>query len=206
MGIDWPCTDRRPPHPGFALLKYWGEKMPMGYSVFTSNVDGQFQKAGFAESRIHECHGSIHHLQCLLPCIPDIWSAEAFQPRVDHDNCLLLNKPPACPYCDGMTRPNILMFGDWNWVENRAALQGRAQTTWLKGVRRPVVIELGAGTTISSVRTFGQRVITHHGGRRIRINPREFAVTSPEEMGLAMGALAGLQAIAAVLGREWQPE
>jgi len=30
--------------------------------------DGQFQKAGFPEDRIVECHGSIHYLQCALPC------------------------------------------------------------------------------------------------------------------------------------------
>lgn len=31
------------PHAGFAILKRWGERMPQGYSVFTSKVDGQFQ-------------------------------------------------------------------------------------------------------------------------------------------------------------------
>src|SRR4051812_40413276 len=49
------------PHAGFELLRRWGESMPHGYSVFTSNVDGHFQKAGFDPGRIHECHGSIHH-------------------------------------------------------------------------------------------------------------------------------------------------
>jgi len=39
---------RTVPHAGFALLKQWGEAMPQGCSVFTSNVDGQFQMAGFA--------------------------------------------------------------------------------------------------------------------------------------------------------------
>src|SRR4029079_121117 len=51
------------PHPGFAILKRWAAKMPAGAFVFTSNVDGHFQKAGFADDHILECHGSIHHLQ-----------------------------------------------------------------------------------------------------------------------------------------------
>jgi hypothetical protein len=34
------------PHAGFDILRKWGEKMPLGYRVFTSNVDGQFQKEG----------------------------------------------------------------------------------------------------------------------------------------------------------------
>ena len=84
------------PHAGFGLLKQWGERMPLGYGVFTSNVDGQFQRAGFDPQRIHECHGSIHHLQCLAPCGPHIWSADDFTPRVDADACRLLNRAPAC--------------------------------------------------------------------------------------------------------------
>ncbi|MFM0002100.1 hypothetical protein PQR57_13865 [Paraburkholderia dipogonis] len=53
------------PHEGFATLRRWADRMSRGVFVFTSNVDGQFQKAGFPESRVHECHGSIHALQCL---------------------------------------------------------------------------------------------------------------------------------------------
>ncbi len=41
--------------------------MPNGAFVFTTNVDGQFQKAGFAAGRICEIHGSIHHLQPADP-------------------------------------------------------------------------------------------------------------------------------------------
>src|SRR5439155_19501480 len=52
------------PHAGFANLRGWVERPPLGYFVFTSNVDGQFQKAGFPEDRLLECHGSIHYLQC----------------------------------------------------------------------------------------------------------------------------------------------
>ncbi len=51
------------PHAGFQMLRQWGEKMANGSFVFTTNVDGQFQKAGFPAGRICEVHGSIHHLQ-----------------------------------------------------------------------------------------------------------------------------------------------
>ncbi len=61
---------RTVPHRGFALLREIAAGLPGGAFVFTSNVDGQFQKAGFAEARIMEVHGSIHHLQCQRgsPC------------------------------------------------------------------------------------------------------------------------------------------
>ena len=52
------------PHAGFARLLEIGRSKSHGYFVFTSNVDGQFQKAGFSLEHIVECHGSIHHFQC----------------------------------------------------------------------------------------------------------------------------------------------
>src|SRR5512137_2689791 len=61
------------PHPGFYLLQEWCSRFSLDIFVVTSNVDGQFQKAGFPEDAILEVHGSIHYLQCTSPCSPDIW-------------------------------------------------------------------------------------------------------------------------------------
>lgn len=188
------------PHMGFELLKKWGERMPHGLSVFTSNVDGQFQKAGFDTAKVHECHGSIHHLQCLEPCCEFIWPADEFKPEVDEQLCQLRNAAPVCPRCGGLARPNVLMFGDWGWIGDRSEAQSSQQEAWLSRVKRPVVIELGAGTAIPSVRRFSQRVINELGGRLIRINPREYAVPTQLDVGLPMGAVAGLTALEAVLG------
>ncbi|MES2910287.1 MAG: Sir2 family NAD-dependent protein deacetylase [Pseudomonadota bacterium] len=189
------------PHPGFGLLRQWGENALGGYSVFTSNVDGQFQKAGFEAQAIHECHGSLHHLQCMdcSATLGGIWPAEDFLPEIDEARCLLVNEPPRCPACGGLARPNVLMFSDWGWLEQRAAEQQARQGAWLAKVSRPVVIELGAGTAIPSVRHFSQQIVHQHGGRLVRINLREAAVPSSLDVGLPMGALAGLQAIAKVL-------
>ena len=63
------------PHDGFGILRRWAEARGLPSFVFTSNVDGQFQKAGFDPARIVEVHGSIHHLQCTEPCGIDIWDA-----------------------------------------------------------------------------------------------------------------------------------
>ena len=202
------------PHPGFALLRAWGRRMEHGASVFTSNVDGQFQLAGFDPQRVLECHGSIHHLQCMRPrggngggtgcgtACADIWSADGFVPEVDANACRLRNAPPTCPHCGGLARPNILMFGDGEWLEDRAAAQEARMQAWLARVRRPVVVELGAGTAIPSVRHFSHSVLQHHGGRLVRINPREPQVPQAaggRDAGIAMGALDGLRAIAAAM-------
>ena len=65
------------------------------------------------------------------------------------------------------------------------------------------VIELGAGTTIPSVRHFSQRVIHQYGGRLVRINPKECDVPTRLDVGLRTGAAEGLASIEDVLGPEW---
>jgi NAD-dependent SIR2 family protein deacetylase len=187
------------PHAGYGLLRRWGEAKRSGCFVFTSNVDGHFQKAGFDPLRIDECHGSIHHLQCLAPCSAEIWPAEGFQPTVDSARCALLNAAPACPRCGGLARPNILMFDDWDWAGTRRDEQLMRRQRWLAGVRRPVVVEIGAGTGIPTVRAFAERVVQQHQGALIRINPREPHIGPLRGVGIAGDALATLAAIDALL-------
>ena len=186
-------------HSGFALLQRWAQNKPFGASVFTSNVDGQFQRAGLGADRIHECHGSIHQLQCLDDCSGAIWQAGGFLPDVDEVHCRLRGGLPQCPDCGAIARPNILMFDDWHWAEQRARAQRAKQASWLAQVRRPVVIEIGAGTAIPTVRHFSRRVVEQHGGPLIRINARDAAVERAQDVGLEAGALAALTLIGGLL-------
>ncbi|GAB2886335.1 hypothetical protein GCM10027046_13340 [Uliginosibacterium flavum] len=179
------------PHRGFAILQALSAGMPHGHFVFTSNVDGQFQKAGFSQQQIVECHGSIHFLQCMSGCEQDVWSADRFKPVVDEAHCALSNAMPVCPYCGVTARPNILMFNDWNWVSQRTQFQGLRLNAWRQQLERPVVIELGAGTAIPSVRVEGELF----GAPLIRINPREAEVKDVRAVSIPLGALAGLELI-----------
>lgn len=187
------------PHAGFGLLRAWGERLPQGVGVFTSNVDGHFQRSGFDAGRLAECHGSINHLQCSRPCSGVIWPADTFEPVVDTEACQLLNDPPTCPRCGALARPNILMFGDGAWQEARSGAQEARLDDWLSGVRRLVIVELGAGTAVPSVRHFSHRLAAHRGARLIRINPREAEVPGPGHVPIAGPALATLRAIQARL-------
>lgn len=187
------------PHAGFAVLRRWGARMPHGGFVYTSNVDGQFQRAGWADDAVHECHGSIHWLQCLDACSDGVWPASGVVPDVDVDACRWRGALPACPRCGGPARPNILMFDDVDWLGARYERQYARLERWLAGARRPLVVELGAGTRIPSVRQFAHRAITRHGARLVRVNPREPAVPTSRDVGLALGALDALQRIDARL-------
>lgn len=188
------------PHKGFAILKRWEKQLPHGSYVFTSNVDGQFQTAGFSNEQVYECHGSIHYLQCLEPCSQGIWPADGFWPAVDEPNCLLLNEPPTCPQCNQLARPNILMFGDWSWLEHRSSEQAQNLQNWLGTVNRPVVIELGAGTAVPSVRHFSEQICHQLDAKLIRINPNESQVPRAVDVALPVGAADGLLAISEKLG------
>ncbi|MFD2367856.1 NAD-dependent deacetylase [Pseudoduganella sp. GCM10020061] len=186
---------RTVPHAGFALLQQWSRSKEHGCSVFTSNVDGQFQLAGFDPEQVHECHGSIHYMQCSAPCSEAIWPADQFMPEVDERHCLLLGELPACPHCGAIARPNILMFDDWTWLDQRSEAQSARQQAWLERLERPVVIEIGAGTAIPSVRHFSNRIIRQHNGTLVRINPRAAEVARGTDVALELGALEALRAI-----------
>jgi NAD-dependent SIR2 family protein deacetylase len=192
---------RTQPHAGFEILARWGARSEHGAIVYTSNVDGQFQRAGFAEGAIWECHGSLMHLQCTRPCSEAVWPADEFQPEIDEQRCLLLSDLPSCPWCGALARPNVLMFGDGAWVDARERQQGRQVLPRLREARRPLVVEIGAGTAVASVRHFGQGVVSQFGGRLLRINVREPRVPQADDLGLAMGALAALSQIDAALQR-----
>jgi NAD-dependent SIR2 family protein deacetylase len=183
------------PHEGFQILRRWASAKACGAFVYTSNVDGQFQKAGFPENRMLECHGSIHSLQCSGACTHDVWPADGFHPEVDEARCVLTSPLPRCPKCGGVARPNILMFDDWSWLDIRTKRQRMRFEAWLLSAERKVVIELGAGRAIPTVRIAGER----HGPRVIRINPDDYAINPAKGLGLQGPALAVLNELDARL-------
>jgi NAD-dependent SIR2 family protein deacetylase len=184
------------PHPGFALLAKWAARMPAGAFVFTSNVDGQFQRAGFDGERIAECHGSLLHLQCVVPCHGGIWEAGAEAIDVDPKTFRARGPLPRCPVCGRLARPNVLMFGDGQWLSSRSAAQERRLDEWMEqvGGRPLVVIELGAGSAVPTVRITCENLARQGQAPLIRINPREPEGPSGT-LSIPQGALAALAAI-----------
>lgn len=185
------------PHEGFAILRQIADCLPSGAFVFTSNVDGQFQQAGFVESRICEVHGSIHHLQCLEPCCADVWAADYLEPCTDDALCQWLGQLPICIHCGRLARPNILMFDDWGWIDDRMEEQRRRLDAWLTVTTSLVVIELGAGVDIPTVRRFGER----QGVPLIRVNVLHPALHSGNGVSISNAAAPALQGIHAALAR-----
>ena len=179
------------PHKGFEILL----KMPHNKFVFTSNVDGQFQKAGFDEKKIVEIHGSIHYLQCSEPCLNDIWeNNETIE--VDMEKFEAKNFP-YCKHCSKIARPNILMFGDFRFVEDRVQKQLKRFNDWLSNINdKMVIIEIGAGKAVPTVRNMSERIKEIFGATLIRINPRE---SEGADIPIALGAKEALEKISVYL-------
>lgn len=182
------------PHDGYAVLRRWAVTRPS--RVFTSNVDGQFQRAGFAEDAVLECHGSIHHLQCLAGCSERIWPAGGVTVHIDEASMRARPPLPGCPDCGALARPNILMFGDLDWLPARTEEQAQRHTGWLRNLRadgaRLVVLEIGAGTAVPTVRRHAELAAASTGAL-IRINTREPAVRHGRGVALPLPAAEALR-------------
>jgi hypothetical protein len=87
------------------------------------------------------------------------------------------------------------MFGDWSWVDTLRARKDQALESFLAKTKQLVVIELGAGTEVATVRAFSERIAKLYHATLIRINPREPDCDVTGSMGVPMAALAALQAI-----------
>jgi len=167
------------PHYGYEVLKKLGEsKLDRdGYFVFTSNVDGAFLKAGFDEHRLLERHGSVHYLQCVRPCSQEIWSTDGTVVEFSAETFEASEPLPTCKNCHGIARPNALLFDDFSYNANRRNDQVDNYVGWfntLKPDSRLVIIEVGAGTAVPTVRKEGEKtVVAVKNGHLIRINPQD---------------------------------
>ena len=192
------------PHDGFHVLLELARKKPGGYFVFTSNVDGQFQKAGFEENRIAECHGSIHWFQCVRECSDLIWNAEEVELTVDEEIFRAVEPLPKCPKCGYLARPNILMFGDWQWNSRRTDGQSAGLRQWLNRVSQEranvAIVEVGAGRAVSTVRSASESIAARYGATLVRINPRDFDIPPGRHVSIPLGALEGISRIGKMVG------
>ena len=185
------------PHEGFKLLLELVKNKNDNYFVFTSNIDGQFQKSGFDQDKIYEVHGSIHHLQCTEACTQSVWKNNVEDIEIDMDK-LEAQVLPQCENCKELSRPNILMFGDWSFIGKRTDTQAREFHNWTmenKG-KKIVIIEIGAGSAVPTIRSFGDRFSRmEKGAALIRINPREYDVTDEKNIGIVAGGFEGIEQV-----------
>ncbi len=100
---------------------------------------------------------------------------------------------PLCPSCGAVARSNILMFGDWGLDSSRSNAQF-AQRVQSSG-QKLVIIEIGAGEHIPTVRHLSEEMARALDGFVVWINPRDAHIDERSGVGLAMGGAAGISKI-----------
>ena len=194
------------PHGGYGMLRDWARAMPAGHFVVTSNVDGAFEAAGFARDRILEQHGNIRRYQCTVPCRSTIWTDDPRDLPIDLATFQANGPLPRCPDCGALARPNVLMFGDTAWVADAMEDQRRRYQQWLASVRgrRVVVLELGAGKALATIRWFGEKLVAERARTTlVRINPDASDADEPA-LPVRMTALEALMGIEETLPAEFR--
>jgi len=198
---------RTQPHAGFYQLLEIVKQKKGNYFVFTSNVDGHFLKAGFDPAKLVECHGSIHHLQCARPCQKTIWSADNLNITVREKDFRATGNMPTCINCGQMARPNILMFGDWSWLAGRTQEQEYRFSNWIDSILennlRLVIIEIGAGQAVATVRMTSEQIAGMCNAMLVRINPRDDQVPTGH-ISLHCRAAEGIDRIYRILNKVYQ--
>jgi NAD-dependent SIR2 family protein deacetylase len=157
--------------------------------VYTSNVDGFFIKAGFKEAEVYEIHGTCDFWQCNkgTACKSNRWKLpNDFRFHVDMETMKAkeisdhpLKNRPTCPKCNGMARPNVLMFCDCTYEDEFE--NDNIYREWKRNIdkimrehpdKKLVVIECGAGITVPTVRYQSESLISDSkNATLIRINP-----------------------------------
>lgn len=183
------------PHNGYKIILKWIEELKLDYFIFTSNVDAHFQKVGFDENKIYECHGSIMQFQCSHNCGQEVWLPRPdFELLIEEHSLEAKDPLPLCPTCKAIARPNILMFSDWDWDSKNSSIQERKYRNWLDRNRNKnlVVLEIGAGENIPTVRLECESVYSLQKNFFIRINPVEYK-TPRGGISIKLGGMQALE-------------
>ncbi|MCI8363530.1 MAG: Sir2 silent information regulator family NAD-dependent deacetylase [Eubacterium sp.] len=165
------------------------------YFVLTTNVDHQFQKAGFETDRIFATQGDYGNIQCEKGCHPKIYDAEDlfYEMHQARRGCLVPSyMVPKCPVCGGNMTMNLrsdqYFVEDENWY--KAAGKYKDFLKKLEN-KKGVLLELGVGfNTPTIIRfPFEKMVWENKNLSLIRLNMNEAAV--PENLGSRMMGIGG---------------
>mgnify|MGYP002771665492 FL=1 len=157
------------------------------YFVLTTNVDHQFQKAGFDQNRIFATQGDYGEIQCQRGCHPKVYDAEELFRKMDaaRKDCLIPSElVPGCPVCGGEMAMHLRC--DNYFVEDEAwheAADRYADFLERSRNRKVVFLELGVGfnTPIIIRFPFEKLARDNAGYSLIRLNKDEAVV--PEYLG-----------------------
>ena len=94
------------------------------YFVITTNVESQFEKAGFSFDKVFEVQGNYGYLQCAKGCHDKLYDNESLVKEMVEKtvDCKIPSElVPKCPICGGKMDPNLRIneyfVQDAKWYE-----------------------------------------------------------------------------------------
>lgn len=128
------------------------------YFVITTNVDGQFLKAGFDKKKVFEVQGSLSKIQCASPCHNKLYDDLDIVDKMlkeDKDCKIPPNLVPICPICKGKMEVNLrkdaFFVEDDNWYKLNNAYEKFINDN---KENKLLLIELGVGFNTPSIIRF----------------------------------------------------
>ena len=155
------------------------------YFVITTNVDGQFEKAGFEKERVFETQGDYAYLQCENAChnklyynydLVNEWLKNTKDCKIPS------NLVPKCPVCGGNMEMNLRkdanFVQDENWYKQDKRYGEFLDKSQDKNL---LLLEIGVGfNTPGIIRfPFEQMVYNNIHTNLVRIN-KDYAFTNKE--------------------------
>jgi len=189
------------PHEGYRILLQWTDTRP--YAVFTSNIDCHFERALRAAvaampDALVEYHGSVKWMQCHVNCKKKLHPPNTAQYEVDPKTGEA-DSYPVCPDCRSRMRHNVCLISDGAFnddIRARELARMKRFETQSNG-KRVVVVEIGAGRAIPTVRNKSIELVRTLGATLVRINldDAELDGLEADERHVSIGERGALDAL-----------
>lgn len=164
------------PHSGYRIINRLINEVFDKSFVHTTNTDGYHIISGLDESLVYEVHGSMWRLQCMRgsTCSYGIKDNRDV-PLCDLDyETMIATNLPICPVCGELLRPNILMFGDWYYIENDYQINN--YNDFLRDVGAPDLVFLVGSSSAVPTNDYLASRLQSMGSFVVTINPDESAL------------------------------
>lgn len=146
------------------------------YYIISTNVDGQFARAGFPEDKRFEPQGSYALFQCSKPCREEVFEnrelVERMQANMPSPFAVRAQDIPRCPHCGDLLMPNLR--SDGRFVEAPHMKNHASYASFIEEHKNSnmVLLELGVGLNSPGVIRYPFERIVHafDNARLVRIN------------------------------------
>lgn len=171
------------------------------YFVYTTNTDGQVQKAGFEPDRVYASEGDYAQLQCKRACCDKLYESGDLLEGMIHSmggNLEIAgNRIPRCPYCGDYLVPHIRH--DASFIDTTLARM-ESYNNFINKYKdsKLVILELGVAPNSGMSEAFNKLIKENKEAKLIRMNNEDSPIS--DELKAQITTITGdLDAIVAEL-------